>query len=1214
MIALVACAWALLGSPAIPRASRLGALAPIGVSPVQAQDDDADEKSSKASKKASQASSAATGGMCIAPSVTKEVEECPANAPKFDKNASLLGKAQAPKSNLSTSERKKEAPKDHATGPSVDIDAATLRNKGEMQVRAGQLLEKEITVLKRLAKNTPNDSPKRPEILLRVAETYFEMQQAANAKVRSFDEPIFQAQQAKDKNKVKQLQAQQAEAQKKLEEYRKESVKAYAQMVQDHPNFKRMDEVLFALAFSLDEMKQSDKARDVYYRLIKNFPESKFIPNAYLSFAEHYFQQGDMVAANKFYAKVTEIPPERNTVYGFALYKQAWCLYNIEDYKGSLGKFVEVIEFGKGHPDARDVANLMKQSRRELVLPYSRAGTPGKALEFFGRFAADEQQQYDMLESLAELYYDTGEWEPTVQTYHRLMSEKPDSDKICYWQGRVANAALASGQKAKGVVEVQRLVDVYETFKDSNKKEEAKRECKQASAQTLVDLATAWHREAIGTDSQPGTNDRKTMELSAQLYRLLLEKFPDMATMEFPSIDKRDWPTEYRVAYFYAELLWKMEKWAECAPAFDKVVDLDPKGDFTADAALAAVLCYNNLYQQNFASGEKSVNKKASTAKGKKGKKEEDDKPEFAAREFTPLESGMLKAFQRYICFVPNSEDLPTMKYRRARIYYEANRYDEAAVLFKDIAYNHKGSDLSEYAANLYLDSLNVMASMRQNDLRPQCYDQMATTVPEIHDLYCANDAAKSEHEGLCGPLEQLRCDIQRKKAETHQGKKEFREAAYTYVNIFRKYPECGKLDEVLYNAAINFEATKLVGRAIKVRGVLIDKFPESPLAKKALYLTGANFQALALYPKAADYYETFATKYPSEEGKGCTEQEKASDACPKASEALQDAVFFRLGLGDDDKAVEDAKLYEKNFGKKLPREASQVVYSLASIYERAGDWKKVAEHYQRYLKDYGRQALPNEEIRANTQIGVALWKLEKKADAEKYFKAATKLWQGGGAAAIEKTAGGDADKAQKAVAEGSQAVAQALWYLAEIEFAKFTKIAFPEIKGKPDMKKVNEWAQGPFVKWIEEKGKALGNAEGAYAKVRELKAPMWDIAAAERIGVMYRTFVDDFRDAPVPDEIKKDPELMDIYLGSLDEKSQPWVVKATGAFDFCMNLATQVRWFNEFSQQCEQELNRLDPRRYPLAAELRGAPNYVQQRVADPVAARLGGGKDEEE
>jgi tetratricopeptide (TPR) repeat protein len=1169
-------------------------------------------KDGSAEKKASTASSGASSSSeCVPRAVITTVDECPANSPRLDKGTTLLGKAQAPKSNLSTSERKKDKPKELQKGPSVEIDAATLRNKGDMQVRAEKLLDKEITVLKRLIKNTPKDATKRPDILLRLAETYFEMQTAANAKVRSFDEPIFQAKQAGDKARVKQLQDQQVAASKNLDMYRTEGIKAYAQMVQDHPNFKRMDEVLFALAFSLDEMKQSDKAREVYYRLIKNFPESKFIPNAYLSFAEHYFAQGDMQAATKFYGKVTEFPPERNQVYGYAIYKQAWCLYNLEEFKGSLQKFVEVIEFGKSHPESRDVAHLLKQSRRELVMPYARAGTPGKALEFFSRFAENDAQAYEMLESLAELYYDTGDWGPTVQVYHKLMSEQPTSDKVCYWQSRVANAELASGDKKRGVLEVTRLIDVYENMKAGSQSEEVKKQCKAYGASTLVDLATAWHREAIGTDTQPGTNDRKTMELSAQLYRLLLDKFPDMGTMEFPAIDRRDWPNEYRVSYFYAELLWKMEKWAECAPAFDKVVDLDPKGAFTADAALAAVLCYNNLYQQQFAAGEKSTAKQR-TPKGGKGKKE-DDKPTMKAREFTPLEAGMLKAFQRYVCFVPNSEDLPTMKYRRARIYYEANRFEEASVIFKDIAYNHQKSDLSEYAANLYLDSLNILASMRADDPRPQCYDQMAVAVPELHGFYCATEAAKSEHDGLCGPLEQLRCDIQRKKAEAHQAKKEFRESAYTYVNIFRKYPECGKLDEVLYNAALNFEASKLIGRAIKVRTVLIDKFPESPLSKKAIYLTGANFQALALYPKAAEYYETFATRFPGEEGKGCSEADIKADICPNAPDALKDAVFFRLGLGDDETAIKDANLFEKNYAKKNARDTSQVVYSLASIYERQNDWAKVASHYQDYLKKYGKQALPNEEIRANVQIGVAMWKLNKKPDAEKYFKAATKIWTSGAPATIEKLAQGDSEKATKWIAEGSQATAQALWYLAEYQFAAFEKIGFPELKGKSDLKKINEWAQGPFVKWIEEKGKALKSAEEAYGKVRELKAPMWDIAAAARVGVMYRTFVDEFRDAPVPDEIKKDPELMDIYLGSLDEKSQPWVIKATGAFDFCMSLATQVRWFNEFSQQCEMELNRLDPRKYPMAAELRGSPTYVQQRHADPVAASLGRPEDEE-
>ena len=68
-------------------------------------------------------------------------------------------------------------------------------------------------------------------------------------------------------------------------------------------------------------------------------------------------------------------------------------------------------------------------------------------------------------------------------------------------------------------------------------------------------------------------------------------------------------------------------------------------------------------------------------------------------------------AFQRFICFVPDSDELPTVKYRRARIYYETNHFEEAALIFRDLAMNHRDSDVAEYAANLYLDCLNILGT-----------------------------------------------------------------------------------------------------------------------------------------------------------------------------------------------------------------------------------------------------------------------------------------------------------------------------------------------------------------------------------------------------------------------------------------------------------------------------------------------------------------------
>ncbi|MDH5674138.1 MAG: tetratricopeptide repeat protein [Myxococcales bacterium] len=1176
----------------------------------------------------------ADAGMCIDPGAPTRVAACPKNM-GTSKRKKGIG---APKSRLRQATRKKDKPKGlQVKGPSIELDVATLRNKDKVEAKAESLLRREITVTKRLIKNTRTNDPRRADFLLRLAEGYFELVQVATRNVRKLDDPIYDAcSKKKNKGQCSKLRKSQKNMEQKLNKTREQNIKTLAMLVRDHPDYKKMDEVLFSLGFSLEEMKQFDRARQVYHRLIKGFPQSSFIPNAYLSFAEYYFQQGDMGAAKQFYQKVTEIPPERNRVYGYAVYKQAWCDYNLEDFKGSLQRFVETIEFAQENPEAHNVENLARQSRREMIMPYAQVGNPGRALEFFSRYAKDEDQAFEMFESLGELYYDTGQWPEVIAVYHKLIAEKSDSEKVCYWQTRVANAVISSKPKKEQVVEVQRMLDLYDSYADSSHSGDAKKSCRQSAASVLIELATAWHREAIGTDTQPGTNDKGTMEQATKLYRMILKNFPDMEEMEFPDIDKRDWPTEYKVSYYYAELLWKMEAWAQCGPAFDRVLEVNPKGEFTEDSAYASVLCYNKQYKQTYAQSEREVKHRDDKKKKRKGKKDAEPTREelvaqYKPKELSPLEEGMLRAYKRYICYVPGSEDLPTIKYRQARIYYETNHFEEASVLFKDIAFNHVDSDLSVFAANLYLDSLNVVGTY-SDPARPGCYDEMNDNIEPLYGLYCKNDEQREEHLELCEVVEQLRCDLLRKKAEGLQTNKSFKKAAQLYVRIFRQYRECGRLDEVLYNAALNFEAARLLGRAIKVRRVLIDKYPESEWSKRAIYLIGANFHALAMYDMAADYYEKFAEKYSGELGEDCSDADNEAGTCPNAKDALQNATFFRLGLGDEEKAVEDAQLFEKSYKKKFARETSQVKYSLGSIYERTEDWNKVIKHYTGFLKQYKKTAMPHEMIQGNVTVGRAYLSLEgkesqKEANKRKampYFKAAVKFWQGSkdsfGTLAVPD------DQKQRYLAYAKIASAEALFHLAGEEFDKFASIKFPVFKTKKTIKakkgsleakkayqeEFQAWMAADFTKWMGEKAKALDVAQTAYGNITEMKVPQWEIAAATRVGDMYLSFVNDFRDAPVPPVLEGDEELVDIYYQGLDEASQPWVQKAKGAYEFCLITATKVRWFNEYMTKCEEELFKLDPRTYPRAAELRGSDIYTYSIMAEPGLIELKAGSDE--
>jgi len=76
--------------------------------------------------------------------------------------------------------------------------------------------------------------------------------------------------------------------------------------------------------------------------------------------------------------------------------------------------------------------------------------------------------------------------------------------------------------------------------------------------------------------------------------------------------------------------------------------------------------------------------------------------------------------------------------------------------------------------------------------------------------------------------------------------------------------------------------------------------------------------------------------------------------------------------------------------------------------------------------------------------------------------------------------------------------------------------------------------------------------------------------------------------------------------VGALDEQSEPLQRQAIDKFEFCLKTATNVRWFNQWSRACEEELNTLNPRQYPVAAELRGEPNYVKGTVGQPGSVDL--------
>jgi hypothetical protein len=247
--------------------------------------------------------------------------------------------------------------------------------------------------------------------------------------------------------------------------------------------------------------------------------------------------------------------------------------------------------------------------------------------------------------------------------------------------------------------------------------------------------------------------------------------------------------------------------------------------------------------------------------------------------------------------------------------------------------------------------------------------------------------------------------------------------------------------------------------------------------------------------------------------------------------------------------------------------------------------------------------------------LGRAHWETNDKNTAARHFRDAIAAFRDA-AGEISRLEVDDATKVTY-LKEALDAAAEATFYLADLKYAEFRAIRFPRYSGGRSLDRVNRWAQTEFMAWIQEKQTSLQATEAEFNKIAELQvtvreglppltSPPWLIAAAARIGQMYISIIDAVQEAPIPEEIENDPELFDIYVGAFDEPLEPVRAQAVDKFEFCLSTATNVRWFNEYSRICESELNRLDPRRYPVAAELRGGATFVYGGVGRPGTVEL--------
>jgi TolA-binding protein len=895
------------------------------------------------------------------------------------------------------------------------------------------------------------------------------------------------------------------------------------------------------------------------------------------------------------------------------MYKMGWIDLNKQRFQDALETFFQVAQATKTDPKQ---AVLNRASKKDFVRAYAEIGKADKAYPAFQR--VDQKYAFEMLQILADLYLSQGKSDKAIYVYQELMKEQPKNKDVCLWQYNIAHAELSmpGAGNADKVKEIENLVKLWGGLKSAKILPAAEaQDCHDNAAAMSGELARAYHSESAKTKNP------ETLAYAEKLYKVYLEVFPDAEDYA-------------QTQYFYAELLWsradneknarmQTELWENAAVAFTDVVKtgkVDQK--LMKESAYAAVLGWKNALNV-----DPRVKQQAEADDKTIYDKKPDPKP------IPEREQKMLAAFDIYINYIkdPKDDELVGMKFLKANIYRRYNHFDEAIPIFQDILDHHRDHETAEYSANLLLDTYN----------RLQRYDEMLVLVDKL-------DADKKFLEGkddLKATLDKLKAQSMAKRAEKME--KDAKESGDfgkyvacggAYLDIYNRNPEDAGNDVVLYNAGVCYLEGKSIGAAIQMFNLLAKLYPNSKQTSKAIAQLGKAYGDVAFYDKAADKDEEYAKRFGGEKD---------------AHDLMSEAVFFRKGIGDDQKAIDDTKFFVRTFGPKAPSDAAAADFSLVTVYEKQGDPDQVVKHLREYIHTYGEKGGADKLVIAYSKIGSVIWQQScpvKQVDGacvkitRERSVATKKQKKRKGAATEQPTQCGpeskiklvvvprddrkvkDALAAFKSAAQefekhqgktgGDEAAAKYYYAQAKVieadkDYEAYLSIKFPAgLNFDPNNKAVAAKSLKRFNDWVEQKKKAAGSANDKYAAVLNIKDNANSIAAAARIGQITQNFSDALFTSEIPKDVRTGEfaeDKVEAFCDKMTEVAEPLEAKSLDAYGACLSESTKLGWFSDWSKLCERELGQIKPEEYPTASELRGDPVEVAPVTdVEPPAAKL--------
>lgn len=1002
---------------------------------------------------------------------------------------------------------------------------------------------------------------RKAELVFRLAELYWEKSRFVYQKeFAKFDVAFSKWDEEGRQGSEPQLEAYT----KKSEAYKKQALKNYQVVLDEYPTYPRLDQVLYIMAYNEYAAGKKKRAIKNYSKLIRQFKDSDYVADSYLALGEHYFGANNLSKAQKAYKKAYKSGKKKRkaSVYIYALYKLAWCDFNSQSFDAALKKFKRVIASSekaearaKKTGGSQDAVRLKRESLRDMVRTYAQIGEVESAYKYF-KTKTDRDHAFNLTEKLARVYNAQGGSDKEIETYRLLLNLDPDVPQAPDYQSSIV-AAYSKLEDRKAVRrEVSRLVELYRPGSPWWRKNEDKKaivdRARTIAEDRMRNLVTDYHQYA---QKFKRVDD---YQLARDIYAEYLKAFNDSESA-------------YRLQFFYAEILFDLGEWEKAARAYDATVERDPKGEYTKNAAWAAILSWEKIVKKvpppEFKNGK---------VVARKNKKKRRDGKVSDVRQIEEIQKGrtyekkkipeaqvaLAAACDRYVNVVKNPkndkklmEELIVVKFKAGYIYQDHYHFDEAAKRFGELIERWPTSKFARQGADLILDSYGAREDWNNLEKWSRTF---AKNKPLMKDAAFAKSVRKFMEGASFKSIAMVNDEAGKleKAGKKDEARTKFAEAASRFEAFVDEFPKSEFAPFALFNSTLIYKNAQQIDLAIRASEKLLGKYRkelgegknlENRLEEISLLNLATYYEQVADYPKSAARYVEFVDKFKEHK---------------EAPNALYNAGLFNFGLGKTKDAVKLFSRYITEFSKQ--KDIPAVYLRMASIFEDQEQWKKAATLFGDFERKFGKSATKLQVMDAKYRFAHALLKSGQKkallnacADVLKDFDAADdKLKKN----PTVQTAGGFC-------AFQSIEPARADYEAVNLE------VKFNKLKGA-----------------LETKRRKMNEVGKRYVDVLKYGSGEWGVAGLLRAAEVQLEYVRALREMPDPPALANNFEAIDIFRAQLEDLVFPVEEGAIVALEQALAKAFELGIYSEYTLAIEERLKEFKPAEF---GELRSLPFY---------------------